>query len=279
MDQLADEVIVEEAETEIEATAEVEAVEAEAPAEAPAEESDELTVTIGEEAPPPEESNAAPEWVRELRQEYRKLQRENRELKAKVAPVEVKPTLGQKPTLAQFDYDEDAHAKALDAWYEQKRQVEQEQEKAKAAEAEAAREWQTKLEGYSKAKAELKVKHFDEAESVAQDIFSITQQGIILEGAENPALVVYALGSNPKKARELSAITNPVKFAVALAKLETQLKVNARKTAPPPPEKGIAASSAPKSGSVDSVLDRLREEADRTGDRSKVAAYLRSKKS
>jgi len=53
--------------------------------------------------------------------------------------------------------------------------------------------------------------------------------------------------------------------------LETKLKVTSRKTAPAP-EKTIKGSGA-LSGSSDSQLERLREEAARTGDMSKVVAY------
>ena len=97
-----------------------------------------------------------------------------------------------------------------------------------------------------------------------------------MQGSENPALVVYALGKNPKKAKELAAISDPVKFAFAVAKLETQLKVTPRKTAPVP-ERQIRGS-AQLSGAVDSTLERLRAEADKTGDRTKVAAYLNAQR-
>ena len=93
----------------------------------------------------------------------------------------------------------------------------------------------------------------------------------MLQGADNPALVIYALGKNPKKAKELAAITDPVKFAFAVAKLESQLKVTNRK-APPPPEKTMRGTG-PGSGAVDSTLERLREEAARTGDMTKVIRY------
>jgi hypothetical protein len=56
----------------------------------------------------------------------------------------------------------------------------------------------------------------------------------MLQGADNPALVVYALGKNPKKAKELSEIKDPVKFAFAVAKLEKELKVTNRRAAPHP---------------------------------------------
>lgn len=129
------------------------------------------------------------------------------------------------------------------------------------------------MDNYNKAKTELKVKDFDDAEGFAQEVFSVTQQGVMLQGAENPALVIYALGKNPKKAKELASINDPVKFAFAVAKLETQLKVTNRK-ASTAPEK-IVTGTGRVSGTVDSVLERLREEAARTGNMDKVMAYKR----
>jgi hypothetical protein len=94
--------------------------------------------------------------------------------------------------------------------------------------------WQAKLDGYSKAKAELRSKTLKMPRQPAQELFNVTQQGVMLQGADNPALVIYALGKNPKKAAELAAIKDPVKFAFAVAKLEKELKVTNRKAAPPP---------------------------------------------
>jgi hypothetical protein len=100
---------------------------------------------------------------------------------------------------------------------------------------------------------------------------------VILQGADNPALVVYALGKNPKKAKELSSIADPVKFAFAVAKLEKELKVMPRKSAPAPER--VVQTTGPKSGAVDSTLERLRAEAEKTGDYNKVMQYKRQKRS
>jgi len=252
-------------------------------AEAPeaTEESDEFTVSIGEESPPPEESAAAPEWVRELRKSHREAQRKIREYEQKLQTLqatETKPVaLGAKPKLEDYDYDSDKFEQALDAWHERKRQVADVEARAKAAQEEQAKAWQTKLESYGKAKAELKVRDYDDAEEIAQQTLSVVQQGVILQGADNPALVVYALGKNPKKAKELSSIADPVKFAFAVAKLEKELKVMPRKSAPAPER--VVQTTGPKSGAVDSTLERLRAEAEKTGDYNKVMQYKRQKRS
>ena len=244
------------------------------------EDTEEVVVSIGEEAPPPEEHTPAPEWVKELRKTNRELQRQNRELQARVqaAPPETKPVvIGNKPKLEDHDYDADAYEEALTSWFERKRQADEVNAKQEAEVMNQQKAWQAKLDGYGKAKAELRVKDFEDAEEVAQQVFSITQQGVLLQGADNPALVVYALGKNPVKAKELAEIKDPVKFAFAVAKLEKDLKVTNRRQAPAPER--IITGTGRSSGAVDSTLERLREDAARTGNMTKVIAYKAQKRS
>ena len=240
---------------------------------------DEVVVSIGDEQPP--EEKPAPRWVKELRKSQRELARENRELKARLesaASTETKPVqLGPKPTLDGCEYDSERYEAELAAWFERKRDADQAEQRARDAQEAQERDWRAKLEAYGKAKAELKVRDYDEAEDAVQSLFDVTQQGVMLEGAENPALLVYALGKSPSKAKELAAIKSPVKFAFAIAKLEKELKVSTRTKQAPAPEKTVSGT-ARISGSVDSNLERLREEAARTGDISKVVAYKRQLK-
>ena len=244
------------------------------------EDTEEVVVSIGEEAPPPDEHTPAPEWVKELRKTNRELQRQNRELQARVqaAPPETKPVvIGNKPKLEDHDYDADKYEEALTNWFDRKRQADEVNAKQEAEVMNQQKAWQAKLDGYGKAKAELRVKDFEDAEEVAQQVFSITQQGVLLQGADNPALVVYALGKNPAKAKELAEIKDPVKFAFAVAKLEKDLKVTNRRQAPAPER--IISGTGRSSGAVDSTLERLREDAARTGNMTKVIAYKAQKRS
>lgn len=241
---------------------------------------DDVVVSIGEESPPQEEETRAPEWVRELRKANREKERKIRELEAKLnaTATETKPVaLGPKPTLESCDYDSDEYETKLANWYEQKRHADAAEAEAQAQRDAEAKAWQDKLDAYAKARASLKVRDYEDAEAVALETFNVTQQGIVLQGSDNPALIIYALGKNSTKAKELASITDPVKFAFAVAKLETQLKVTNRKAAAAP-ERTISTGGGRISGSVDSTLDRLREEALKTGDMSKVMAYKRSKK-
>jgi hypothetical protein len=244
---------------------------------------DEVVVTIGDEAPPQEDEEIAkaPEWVRELRKSQRELSRQNKELQRQLADKE-KPnetvTLGAKPKMSDpdIDYDADKFEEALTKWNEAKQKSANELVQRQAADAQAQTEWQMQLNQYGEQKTQLKVKDYADVEATVSDALNATQQGIIVKGADNAALVIYALGKNSLKLKTLSAITDPVKFAFAIAKLEKDLKVTTRK-APPPPEKTVSGS-APKSGVVDSQLERLRAEAEKTGDYSKVSKYRNDKR-
>ena len=254
------------------------------PTEAEAEEEEDVVVSINGEAPDPEteDDDRAPGWVRDLRKEYRNEKRRAKELEQKIERLErgAAPSsqpLGSKPTLEGADYDTERYETELASWYEKKRTHDDQQNVVQSQQKAVQKEWETKLESYHSSKAELKVKDYDFAEDVVQDNLSVMQQGMIVQGADNPALVVYALGKNPKKAKELASITDPVKFAFAVAKLETNLKVTTRK-ASSRPEKKISGTGRP-SGSVDNTLERLRTEAEKTGDYSKVFQYKKQKKS
>ena len=242
---------------------------------------DEVVVSIGEESPPQEEEVRAPAWVRELRKSNREKERKIRELEAKLnatPATETKPVaLSAKPTLESCDYDSDEYEQKLADWYEQKREYDAAEASVAAQRDAEAKAWQDKLDSYAKAKASLKVRDYDEAEATALETFDVTQQGIVLQGSENPALLIYAIGKNAKRAKELASINDPVKFAFAVAKLETQLKVTNRKAATAP-ERTINSGGGRLSGAIDSTLERLRAEALKTGDLSKVMAYKRSKK-
>ena len=110
-----------------------------------------------------------------------------------------------------------------------------------------------------------------EAEEVALASLSQAQQVVIVKAASNSAMVVHALGKHPAKLAEISKITDPIKLAVAVSKLEGKLSVTKR-GGPPEPER-IARGGAPVAQGKDKELERLEKEADRTGDRTKLIAY------
>jgi len=239
----------------------------------------EVTVSIGEPDPQAEEERKAPQWVRNLRNINRELLREKKELEARLntQTTETKPVqVGVKPSIEDFDYDTDKFEGALSDWFEKKRRADQEEQRRKDESKAQDEAWQAKLDNYGKLKAEIPVKDFQEAEAEVKTVLSVVQQGIVLQGAENPALVVYAIGKNPTKAKELAALTDPVKFAFAVAKMEAQLKVTPKKPTPEPER--VVNGTGRVSGTVDSQLERLREDAAKSGDYTKVSAYKNQKR-
>lgn len=248
-----------------------------------------VVVTLGDEPEPEEEpepldipENAA-RWVKKTREIANQRWRENRDLKRKlaeleqkIAPVEEELELGKEPDLEDFDYDTDAFKIAWREWDAKAKEVEAKKE-AKRKEAEQAQEaWQAKLAGYEEGKKRLRVPDFNEAEDTVQSLFDQTQQGIIVHGARDAAVLAYAIGKNPEKAKELAAIKDPIAFAFAVSKLEEQVKVTTRKPTVKP--ESVVTSTARGSSSVDNHLERLRAEAEKTGDYTKVLAYRKQLK-
>lgn len=250
--------------------------------EEPDEDEEEERVVVIDDDEPDEEEKEAPGWVKKVRKVNRKLESENRRLKreleqrstaAEKPPVEV----GEKPTLKSVGYDDKKYEKALAEYYERKRQAEQyEAEKARKVE-EQQKKWQEKLQRYVTQKQAHGFRDFEDAEELVANTFSDTQQGIIVQGAEDSALVIYALGKNPKKLEELAKESDPVTFAFKVAKLESQLKVKDKK-APSPERRVKGAKSGGLSGTEDQTLERLRAEAAKTGDYTKVRRYKEKKR-
>lgn len=245
----------------------------------------EFDIVVGDEKPKEQDEDdfhgqPAPKWVKELRREKKESDRRIKELEAKLNEQNKPETieLGEKPTLESAGYDTEEFEKQLIDWTAKKAKFEQ-QEAAKREEQEkAAKAWQDKLNNYEAKKTAIKtkVRDFDEAEEIARDVLTQTQQGILLHGAEKPELLIYHLGKNPQKAKELAAITDPIQFSFAAAKIDAQIKMTARKPSTSPERK--PSGSAALSGSVDNTLAKLRADAEKTGDYTKVNEYKRKLK-
>ena len=244
------------------------------------EEQEQIVISIGDEQlVEPEEITKAPEWVKELRKANREKEKKIRELEQKLnqqtTPEKKREILGKKPTLEDHDYDAEKFEAALSDWVIQKQRVERQIEEEKKAEQDQIFAWNKRLQEYEKAKAELPVEDYDDAFNKVSQLFNQTHLGIIVQGAENPALVMYALGKKPEKAAELAKLSDPVKFAFSVARLQGEIKMGnvTRKSPPPPPETRIVSGTG--RSNVDKNLEALEREADRTGDRTRVYEYKR----
>lgn len=242
------------------------------------EEVEEVIVQIGEESLTSAEP--APQWVKDLRKSQEELRKRNRDLEEQLQATKKEQeskALGKKPTIEDFDFDTEKFEAELIKWHDQRTRFEE--AAAKKAEAAKAEEqaWQQRLAEFEESKKALKVKDYADAETVVQTTFSVVQQGIIVQGAKNPALLNYAIGKSPERARQLAAITDPVKFAFAVAQLEKDVSVTSKRKSPPPPEERPSGHSSVAAG-TDKQLERLREEAEKTGDYTKVHAYKRERR-
>lgn len=268
-------------ETPVEEVEEVESDEVQSEDEESIEEDDneEVIYTFGEGSQPQEDDDSeVAELPRKLRGEIRERNKRIKELEEQLnanKPKEQATTLGSKPTFEECDYDEELYSRKLEEWHNKKLDFDKKQAEIKKAEEAQAQEWMNTLNRYTERRDSFKASDFEEAEEIVMDIFSETQQGMLLQGASNSAELVYALGKNPAKAKELASIKDPVKFAWAASKLEGSMKTNKRKPSSAP-EKTVRGSGT-LSGTTDSTLNRLRAEADKTGDYSKVIAYKKQK--
>ena len=247
-------------------------------------EDEEFVITVGDEDPEPSDDDdfsgqPAPAWVKDLRKQSREDKKRIKELEAQVQqakPAEKPIEVGLKPKLADFDYDEDQFESAVEQWHERKRQVEQQQASKQAEEEQAQQAWQTKMQSYEERRQTVaaKVRDFEEVEEAAKDKLTPTQQGILIHAAENPELIMYHLGKHPNKAKELAEITDPIQFAFAAAKLDSQMKIQTRKPATQPEKK--PSGSAGLAGAVDQKLAQLEAKAAKTGDRTELIKYKKS---
>jgi hypothetical protein len=234
----------------------------------------ELVVTIdGEE----EEKEEAPAWVKDLRKQNRDKNKEIRDLKTKLetfttASKEVE--LGKKPNVDDYEYGDVRFEKDLTDWIERKRVIDEKAAASKKQDELQAKEWQDELDAYKERAKALNVKNFEEIEDNVKDILSITQQSIVIQACVSPEKVMIALDSNPEIAKKLASITNPVKFAGEIVRLESKMKVEKRR-ASTSPEKVVKSTGGAASLS-ENKLAKLEEEAGKTRDRSKLVAYKRT---
>jgi len=269
--------VQEELQTEVETEAEtVAAPEVEATETVEADDSP-AVVSLDEQGDSPPQAEEAPQWVKDVRKKSKEDAKRIRELEQKLKELETPvdaPKLGEKPRLSDpdIDFDEDAYDAALAKWQAQKELIAKaEAEKHRELEAKQAA-MKAKQERYIQSRAELEIPDYEELEDEVKSILNPVQQALIVEGCKKPAEFVATLAKSPKTLKELAAIVDPAEFAFEAGKLYGKLE--AMKTQPkakPAPETRVRAATT--GAAVDGKLDKLREEAEKTGDYSKLLAH------
>lgn len=234
----------------------------------------EVEVQFGDEAAPASNEGQDSGLVRRLRAEIR-----DRDVRLaalskgdQVKAVEV----GEKPTLEACDFDAERFETELDAWKARKATADEAVTSARKTTEATQAAWAKELEDFGRKKSALRAPDYDAIEEEVVSTLTQVQQAVIIKAAENSAQVIYALGKHPARLAALAAIDDPIKFAVAVVKLEGTLKVTTKRRTPEP--EGIVRGSAPLSRGSDKTLERLEAEAERTNDRTKVIAYKRQQR-
>lgn len=245
---------------------------------------DEIQVTFGDEEPAKDDNTVIRNFRKTQKELSSKLKRKDDEiadLKKKLSSV-VKPEepfqLGKKPRMEDFEYDAEVFEVELEKWYEAREKIEQNNRSIRQRE-EIEKEKATKIvQKFLDEKQTLleKVQDYEVAEVVVTNTLSQVQLAAIVEAANSPATLIYALGKNPKKLKEMAEIENPAKFVYELAKMEGQMKVTSLSKSPIAPEKTIEVhgSSVPV-GDVDKKLESLLSKARSTGNYDE---YLKAKR-
>lgn len=196
--------------------------------------SDELELVIdGEAVPPTAEDDDdvpmpddAPNWARELRQKYKELAKENKQLKQSVPQVDPeKPVVVQpmpKPTLEACGWDENVFASKMDEYAENQIAL-----KLQAQQAEAEKQkQQDELSGLQRKYTERRnavmkqAADYESAEAGFVGAIGEQAQLLVLKYAKDPAAVVLAAGRNKALLQELQQIQHdPLALAAKIGEL------------------------------------------------------------
>lgn len=258
------------------------ATEAVTPEPAAAEETGDVVIAIEGEEPeldPEDDAETDAELgvrglhaLKEAREAAKQARAEARELKARLAEKEAaqqvvdEDNIGPMPTYADFNYQDEAAAKAIIEWNEKKRKIDERKaaEQAKLAEREAAFDEKRKV--YYETRHKVGVD--DDAQARVVAALSDGQQSALMDASENPARVVAALAKTPKVLAELASITEIHKFSYRLAQIEGKITVTTK--SPPPPETKLKGGVSSNATNYSSQLDAAEKRAEATGDRTEI---------
>jgi hypothetical protein len=213
--------------------------------------------------------------VRKLRDQLRQAQRQLKQ--GKVSPADEgdpEPAIPSRPSLEALEYDQDR----FDAALEERDAAVQAHAEWKVRQADRDRARQRIADEQAKTveqqRKALGVSDYEARAAAVKDRLSDGQLAVLINGAENPAKLIYALGRSETKLEELAGIDNLARFAARVGQLERDVKVSKR-TAPAPESRVRGATASVAVTSSDKELAKLEAEADKTGDRSKVIQYRR----
>lgn len=226
-------------------------------------------------------SEKTPNWVTNLRKKARELEKENKRLRATAGTQKVPAVFNKKkPELSDFEFDSEQYEEAYSDWLDEKRSYEAEIEelnrKKKEESDKIQQNWENKLTAYRASAEDFSknnnIEDYGEAEETVSGILTEQQAAIIVQGSSKPETVIYGLYRNRKLLEEMAAINDPIDFSFAISKVEDKIKMKGRKPKSDP-EKRVNDSGQSRELAGDRNLEKLRAEAEKTGNYSKVRAY------
>lgn len=138
-----------------------------------------------------------------------------------------------------------------------------------------------KLEEHYGRVAGMKAKDYFEVEDKAIDYMGEETVKEIIENFDDPHILLYFLGSNQGEAEELvdTIKSNPIRGTAAIGRLQSELMVKPKSKIIPNPDEDLEGGTLSGNMTADErKLDKLRKEADKTGNINKVLAFKREMK-
>lgn len=200
-----------------------------------------------------------------------------RELR-RVSEQSAKPKLTRTPEPDLWDDcegDSDKFKTALLAWQANEAKVDAQEQSRSTEQQQAAQSWQQELQAYKTKAVQLGKPDFETAEAAVVNTLTDAQQVTIVQAAKDPARFIYALGRSPLRLTQLASISNPIKLAAEVARIEGA-RVMARQSPPniDEPVRGSARLSTPdKSKEVDAAVKKVQNGGELTPE---IRATLRA---
>jgi hypothetical protein len=129
--------------------------------------------------------------------------------------------------------------------------------------------------------ADIGVKDYEATEDAALEVLGNEVANHLIDNFDDSHIIMYYLGKNPDEAKRISNLlkTSPIKGVAELGRLSGELKVKPKKVDPAPdPDEEIKGDMKPDTSAVHKRLEKLRDEAAKTGNMDKLMAFKRKHK-
>jgi hypothetical protein len=243
----------------------------------PVPDDDEDEIVVGGEAVRGEDE---PEGVRNLRNRLKEVEREKRELEARIAPKV--DEIGPKPSQDDFWDDPEGYDRAYDAWKAKKDAAERANREQEELAQSVAEEVEAGERAFQTQRAGLRLSGFEAADdAVTQALPPIFINALNLAAGEKAAALRYFLGTRPDELAKLKAldprkVTDIIKCSALAGAMAKEISVKKR-TPQTRPEGEVRGTAGGGGGRPDTKLARLEAEAKRTGVRTALIAYKKER--